>query len=387
MTLTSNEKILDHYIRHQIYILRYTGGLRNEVSPLLSETNTKLRDTILSYTSRINDRTFTGKKGREWQRSFEKAITDIRLPAWKDINTEVNEQLKDFVVSEAIHGATVIEGSLPVVLNISIPPVNQLISIVNSQPFEGKTLKQWLEKTAQSDIERIVNSAKIGITQGITPIEITKSIVGPKGRAQKAFHDLESLLLTVTNGIQQEAKQALYAANGDIVEYEMFVATLDARTTLICASNDNKKFKRGEGPIPPLHFRCRSLRVPYIDPEIGASRPFNPTTEKQLLKEYAEANDLQSVNKRGSLPYGHKTKFDQFARKRKRELIGQIPANTSYNDWLKTQSNDFQNTVLGSTRAKMFRDGNITLDKFVTRDGTTLTLNELKKDGFDVPNL
>lgn len=391
--LTANEKILDRYIRHQTYLLRYAGGLRNQILPMLAGTEKKVYNAIIEWVAKADgNRTLTGASGRKWQRDFERVLNRIRQPAWNAINATIATQLKELAVAEAATGAVIIEGSLPVVIGMALPPAEQLVSIVNSQPFEGRTLKGWLKKTKEADIQLMLTSAKIGIVQNQTPTQVARDIIGTKaakykdGKARKAFRNIESVILTLTNGIQNEAKQALYEANKDIIKEELYVATLDVRTTIECSARDGKVFERGTGPIPPLHFRCRSLRVPYLNPDNLRNRGFDPTTEKELLSEYAKQSGTAKVISRGSLARGHKTKFDQFSRKRKRELVGQVPAVTNYNDWLKNQSKAFQEQVLGITRAKIFRTGKVRLDKFVAREGDILTLDQLRGKGLKVPN-
>ena len=75
-----------------------------------------------------------------------------------------------------------------------------------------------------------------------------------------------------------------------------------------------------------------------------------------------------------------KGKFDKFATKRKREIIGQIPAKTNYEKWLREQSDEFQNEVLGIKRAKLFRDGDLELKDFVRPDGKQISLADLYKE-------
>lgn len=390
---TSNEEILDRYIRHQTYLLRYAGGLRNQVLPDLAATELKLHDAIIQWVAKAEgNRTLTGTSGRKWQRDFARVLNDIRQPAWDDVSAEISSQLKELAISEAAVGATVIESSLPVVIGMNLPPAAKLVGIVNSQPFEGRTLKGWMERTAQADVQKMLTATKIGIVQGQTPTQVARSIIGTQaarytdGIARKSFKDVESVILTLTNGVQNEAKQALYEENADIIERELYVATLDVRTTIECASFDGQTFPRGKGPIPPLHFRCRSLRVPYINPDNLRNRGFDSRTEKQLLQEYSAQSNIPNTTKRADLPRGHKGKFDEFARMRGRQMVGQVPAQATYNEWLKTQSKGFQDQVLGPTRAEMFRNGDISLDKFVARDGDTLTLDELRRKGLEVPD-
>ena len=121
-----------------------------------------------------------------------------------------------------------------------------------------------------------------------------------------------------------------------------------------------------EGPIPPLHFRCRSLRVGLLDPEPIGKRPSKPVHEKGLLREYSKEVGLDKVpTRRALLPRGHKGKFDDFKRVRTRELIGRTAAKTNYQTWLKRQSAAFQDDVLGKTKGALFRRGGLELDAFV----------------------
>lgn len=393
--ITANEKIFDSYVRHQTYLIRYAGGLRNEVGELLAATNSDLIKTILAYAAQIEGKPITNPEVRKLVQEFHKAMLAERAVAWDQIDDLVTERFKELAVMEASTAATVIGGAVPAAIGFTMPSVQHLHAIALARPFEGRTLKEWLKHNRAVDAERLTRVAKIGIVQGLTPTQMVQTLAGSKefdfknGAAKKALRDMESVLLTVTNGVQNEAKAALYEENSDIISQEYFVATLDARTTFVCASNDGEIFKLGEGPRPPLHFRCRSLRVPYINPDNLRNRGFDPTTEKILVKEYAKEHGLEGVSKRAKLPRGHKTAFDAFARQRRRELIGQVPAKTTFNQWLKNQSKDFQDEYLGPTRANIFRQGGITLDKFVAADGSELTISQLKtklkKEGITVP--
>ncbi len=62
---------------------------------------------------------------------------------------------------------------------------------------------------------------------------------------------------------------------------------------------------------------------------------------------------------------------------------GQVAADLSYYDWLKLQPSAFQDQALGPTRAKLFRDGGLTLERFselqLDRNFKPLTLEQMKK--------
>ncbi|MGI9505607.1 MAG: minor capsid protein, partial [Geminicoccaceae bacterium] len=86
---------------------------------------------------------------------------------------------------------------------------------------------------------------------------------------------------------------------------------------------------------------------------------------------------IKAPRTRAGLPFGTKGKFDEFSCKRVRELVGKVPASTTFSEFLKNQTPAFQREVLGRTRAKQFRDGDIDLGDFVDEGGRMFTLDEL----------
>ena len=148
-----------------------------------------------------------------------------------------------------------------------------------------------------------------------------------------------------------------------------------------CRSLDGETFPIAqEFPRLPLHFGERSRRVPMPDAEPLGKRPMKPVTERGLLREFTKAEGLEPVTKRANLPRGTKGAFDQFARRRTRELIGRTPAKTTYQTFLERQSAAFQNDVLGKTRGRLFRRGGLELDRHVERStGRLFTLEELAR--------
>lgn len=59
-------------------------------------------------------------------------------------------------------------------------------------------------------------------------------------------------------------------------------------------------------------------------------------------------------------------------------MNGQVPAKTTYAEWLKSQPKDFQIEVIGPTRAKLFRNGTISISQFTNSTGHVLTIDQLK---------
>lgn len=378
---TVNEDFLDALIRHQIYLLRLSGNIRNKITDILNKTEEDIADKIRSKL--LNHQGLDTVGFRKLQ-SLEKYIKTVRLKAWDEVDETWFNEIVELAKQEPAFAAVAVKTVSPVLLDLVLPPPALLKSLVTSQPFEGRTLKQWSQSLRQSDLQRISDQIKIGMVQGETSPQIARRIVGTaalrgtNGVTEITRRQAEAITRTAINFIGNAAKSEFYKQNKTVFKGEQFVATLDSRTTPICRSLDGNIYPVGEGPMPPLHFSCRSVRVAVVLDELVGVRPFKASTEKQLIREYTEKHNLKAKTRNG-LPRGHKGAFDEFASKRVRELTGQVPAKVTYQEWLTRQSKEFQQDVLGKTKAKLFRDGKLTLDKFVNRNGDELTLKELSR--------
>lgn len=377
-----NELLLDAVLRHQVYSLRVAGSVRDEINQLLLRTEDDIARYIRdALRGSIN---YTPSRLAKAERALEK-VRGLRLNAWAAVSSLINERMIDYVLREAEFLTRALDTIVPVVLDTEVPPAEKLRAIVRSKPFEGRTLREWAKSMQTSDLRRIEDQIKIGLVQGETNNAIARRLVGTSklkgadGSFQLTRNELQSLARTAVNHMSNSARQEFFEANSDLFTDEIFVATLDGRTTPICRSLDGKVFKRGEGPIPPLHWNCRSLRVASINGELLGNRPARAATEKALLREFAKMEGTKTYVTRSSLPRGMKSLYDSFKARRLKELTSVIPAKTTYGVWLKGQSVQFQNDVLGPTRGLLFRKGGLTLDKFVDRAGKTIPLAELAR--------
>lgn len=379
---TANQEFLDALIRHQIFLMRFSGQLRNQAIKFLDDTERDIARQIRERLRGVSGMTPASVRRME---SVLKEVRELRSVAWDRVDALWLESLRDLMKSEVRFVAAAVEVSLPVVVQTTIPATIRLDSLLRTRPFEGQVLRDWAKDVRRSDLRRMENQIRMGMFQGETGDAIARRIVGTaafRGRDgvfQITRNNAESLSRTAVNTFSNAARSQFFEENKDLVTEEAFVATLDARTTAVCRANDGKRFKRGEGPMPPLHWGCRSLRVAVLSAELLGERPMKPVTERQLLGEFGQQRGLGRITSRDMLPRGTRGDFDRFASRRTRELIGRVPASTNYNAWLKTQSRQFQDEVLGKTRAELFRKGGLSMDRFVNRAGDELTLRQLAR--------
>jgi len=178
---------------------------------------------------------------------------------------------------------------------------------------------------------------------------------------------------TAVNHVSNFARDAVYQENADVVKGVRYVATLDARTTQICASLDGRVFEVGQGERPPLHMQCRSTTVPVLRSykELGidlleapagtrASTSWWRRTPKETKRYYAGLSAAEKNAVRAS-------------------LSGQVPASTTYGPWLKRQPRSFQDEVLGPAKADLFRRGHVPIRRFTDHVNRPLTVAELQR--------
>jgi hypothetical protein len=386
---TTNDKILDAYLQHQIYLLQYSEGVTDTAIKLLKKTEPKLRRLTLDYATRLEGKSLSTKRSKALLVKFTAEVLEIRKVAWKGMGSYLAQELGDFSIAEAEFVSKVIAKALPVIVPMNKPSTAELRQLPKETLYEGKILSDHIKSGQRKDTERIVENVKTGLRLRETPSVVLSRVTGTAaakfrdGAARRAWSGAEALIYTATNTVQSGARAKVGQENTFVITEERFLATLDAGTTPQCMNFDGQVFKIGEGPEPALHWRCRSLRVPFITSDVLGPRTFVPTTERMLVEEYAKAENLGSINGslRNNLPYGRKASFDAFAQQRRRELIGTLPDTVSYAKFLKGQTKRFQEEVLGVKRAELFRSGNLPLSKFINRRGKFLTLAQLAAKG------
>lgn len=364
MADTSNEQIRDALIRRQTRVLRTSVTLGKDMRRLLSLVDGDLRNLIEERANPLtgNRRKF-GKTRTMRVNALMQAIRDLQKPTYRQINKEIREQMVEIATLEAVFTADTITAALPVVVNLSLPNSSLLNAIATKQPFQGRILEKWVRDLNNTDTNRMMDQIRIGMVNGEGEKEITRRIFGTAsqnfrdGTRSLTKRNVEGISRTAINFITNSARQEVYAANRAIIPKEIYVATLDGRTTLQCMGLDGQIFNNGEGPVPPVHFNCRSLRVPAVDGKLIGERPAVATT-KQMMEGLNRKERRALTNK----------------------LTGTVPATESYQKFLKKQPVGFQNDVLGKSKATLFRKGGLTVDKFTDPRGKPFTLSDLRRD-------
>lgn len=344
MAETVNEQLRRRAIRHQIYTLRLAGGMSNRLISLIDKSEKDIIDRIAS--SALSDESWTRRRLNQTLKQIEKINTAIYNRGQKQITSELIE-LANYEVGFAAQGITT---TLPIQYSVAVPSAALLESIVKTEPFEGFLLREWFDELSAARFNKVKEQLRIGVFQGESIDNIVKRVRGTKalnytdGAMQLGRRQARALVRTAVNHVANSARSELYRQNKKLIKGEMWLATLDGRTTLICASRDGQVYKIGEGPRPPAHVGCRSTVTPVTK------------SWKELGVKLSEA------------PEGTRA-----------SLNGQVPGKTTFDKFLRGESKGFQEEFLGKTKAKLFRDGKLPLDRFVDPTGEEYTIAQLAK--------
>lgn len=379
---TANESLVDAYVRRQVRLVQYAEGEARRLIRIINETEPELAAVVRRFvTPRAAGVGLSPRRARQ----LRDAVRRVRDPAWIALAAALRESLRALARDEYVFVDESIRRVHPQQVEIRRP--NQLV-IAAATPVRGRTASEWVREHRADEARRVVDAVQVGLVQGHTADRIARAVVGTRRRrgadgvTERSRQHLATTVRSAVTAVASAARQRTYsdASNRALLAEEIFTATLDSRTTPICRSLDGERFPVGSGPKPPLHFNCRSVRAPLLTPDPIGARPFVVATERRLLREYTERNGLRRVAARADLPHGHKGSFDRYKRSRARDLVGRVPAKVTYQQFLARQPREFQIEVLGEARAKLFREGGLTLDRFVNRTtGRQYTLDELRQ--------
>jgi len=337
--LTINERILEAQIKHSVYLERYKGGVLRKIIGMLNDTEADLIELIAGRLATIEGRGFDLSQAET--KRLNKLLEDIRdkrADTYSVLNDQLSEEMNDFSQYEADFQIR-LSNNAGVQAAFAMPSNAQLKAIVTSQPFRGRLLKEWAQGLAQEEVKRVHDAIRIGMTEGQTTDQIIRRIRGSKknrfqdGILEISRRDAEAITRTAISHVANRARSEVYGANADIVRKLIYISTLDSRTTSYCIQHDRKVYDIGKQPVIPQHFRCRSIYCPFFEDD--------------------EQGDRASV-------------------------FGPVPASTDYDTFLRKQSKEFQEDVLGVERARLYRAGKEPVGKFIDRSGKFYTLKELK---------
>ncbi|MCH7394194.1 phage head morphogenesis protein [Acinetobacter dispersus] len=357
MASNDHKNLIEILTQHQAYLYRASSQSVNELTRLFNSELDAMLSKLRDLLDELNDAEKVGLAGGQYTTNNLKEIRDLIAQWFSTLITSIPEvftvSAAALAVYEANYTARLYGGK------IKKQNGNKLYSSAKKTPLVGGALvDDLLLKIAESARQKVEYAVRDGISSGKTNQEIVQRIRGTKrqnyedGLLSTSKADIERTVRTARSHVANQAYHESFIQLG--FKYERFIATLDGRTSKLCASLDGSVWEINDPArrVPPLHPNCRSILVPVDrDGQLVGERPF--VMDERKVKD---------------IP---KDERDQ--------LIGQIDANTTFKEFFKKTDDFFQKEWLGPKRYKLYKEGNFDFDKFFDPNGQLYTLDQLRK--------
>lgn len=336
-----NDAIFDGSVRHLVGLERLQGGLRNELLAVLNSLDEELLNALSSGLGNIFDNSLTVRQREREIQKLENTLSEINNKAYSEVGKRSINELESLAAYEFEYNARLVEQSAKTFGKednfaglVGALSAAAIVGIVSSHPVRGATASQWVDGMRDSRIKGIVSAIREGIVDDEAQQVVFGKIKGTRGAKyrdgllEKYRKSIGTFVRTAVTAITTRSRDEFVSRNSRLFKGVQWVSVLDSRTSPICISRDGNIYPVGKGPRPPAHFNCRSTTATIV---------------------------------KGEKP----------------------PVDMKYDQWLSKQPAHIVDDVLGKTRSKLFRYGELPIDKLFDRDDRLLLLPELKAREFN----
>jgi hypothetical protein len=367
-----NQQIADDVVSRAIDLLRYDSQLRTRVIVLLLA----LRDEIVAelLASEIDSGRVLGSARGTLDALLAK-VEDGISAAYGAIASDQAEAASQLASVEADFAASLLaKAQIYIDFETKALTTEQLAALAREALVMGAPAQEWWSRQGGDLLQRYTDQIRLGVANGESIDKLVRRIRGRATGARNSYEvngetrtfvefrggvidtatrNAESLVRTSVASVSAASRRAFYEANGDVVQGVVQISVLDDRTTIICIARAGKAWKLDGTPIGhdipyagglPQHWQERSSEAPVL----------------RALSEFGI--DASAIKPIGA----------------QRALDGEVPADFSFEDWLKRRTLAQQDAQLGPGRAELWRAGKISLSDLLNGHGQPLTLEDLR---------
>tara|TARA_R110000787_G_scaffold285568_2_gene401673 strand:- start:540 stop:1586 length:1047 start_codon:yes stop_codon:yes gene_type:complete len=326
--------------RKQVFNQRFAGGEAAKAEKILQRIYKNVEDRLLREPTEFQEMRL---------RALRRDIANILNLQFDDMKRDIVEGVLEFADVESKFMYAALSAETKVVL--AVPAVEMVQQAVLQAGMDVEigtgtlTINEALDEFAINKSAAIRNTINDGVLIGDTTVKIAAQVKDLGANLHK--NQINALVRTSINNSASQARRIVTNTNADILKGDEWVATLDSKTTLICAGRDGNIYPIDKGPYPPAHWNCRSLRIPALKDEFTID---------------------DGVGKRPEIGA---------------DGVKQVSAKRTFNTFLKDQPADFQDEYFsqfpdGLEKAALFRRGGLTIDRFRDELGRNYTIDQLK---------
>lgn len=381
----ASEKLLDQVIAHQVDLDKVSNAMRVKIIRQLQQLQQDLVGLIVGVDpTGVEALTFRQRR----QLALLTQANETINKAYGRIAGTHGGDMYDLARLETAFTKNSIDSAIGIPLNTTALTQTQLSAVVSNTLIEGAPSRQWWAGQSRNLKDKFTRQMRMGILQGEGVAQLVRRVRGTRagqfkdGIMNASRREAASLVRSSVQAVTNEAREATYRENAEVVKGYSWVSTLDSRVTDICVARGGKPYDLDYEPIGHnvpwlagpgrIHWQCRSTSTGILKSWDELKGPNAVTTDaggkasiETVFNKRLEARGLTRAQIK-------RTKFRARA-----SMDGQVPADITMGDWLKKKGAKFQDNLLGAGRAKLWRQGKITLEDLVDDKGQSMSLQAI----------
>ena len=373
----------DEIVTHTIQILRIAANLRADAVQVLQDLQTEL----IAKIEEIAPDSLTGRRLKALLRQAEESIA----AAYDDLWEYQELGLRSIAAAEGSFTISTVNAAIGAPVISVVIPEKLLEAVVDGDTIFGHSAKAWWKAQEQDYAFKFAGAMRQGLLQGESIDQMVRRVRGTKSKEFKdgiapgsgvgpiKRREAEALVRSAAISTSNEARLRTMDQISDVTNAIEWVSTLDSRTTDICRALSGLRWSIPDYkpighdkvfPGPTAHWNCRSTQVPVTKSWAELTGKKIPSFDNKTL----EARMRQILRKQGL----SEEEIANAQARTRASMGGPIAQNVTMDEWMKDKPDAFLDQTLGKGRAKLFREGKITMADLTDQTNRPLTLDELK---------
>jgi len=363
MAKNVTDDLLDQISKHSLDLQRIANRQDRDMSKVYNDLSKELEQLAIKYD-------YTKPKNQRQRRKafnkLQKAMRDAIAASGVVIVQAVKKGLVDVAELESEFALGSINKAMAGTGTVQITTgkldKKRLSAIANEISIQGAPQNEvWARHTRKTQ-ERARDAMNMAWQQNE---DLATAVSRIRGTRANGFRDgimnitkqnANTLARTGIHSVANQVREETYQKNTDVIKGVEFLSHLDNRTTPTCMAYHQSRWeitpegyrnvKGGhEFRKPPLHFNCRSTLLPVLKTKEELRQDILNQVPKDRLETLGKDLDRKKL---------------------------------SADNWLKTQSKDYQKSVLGSAYG-LWTQGKVSFSRFVTQKGRLRTPQQVLK--------
>lgn len=335
--------MIDKLLAFTLDLNRFDAQSRQDVIKLLIKAQNDLNAKMMS-TKELTS--FNRARIARFLKESREILDGYYASAQQELFTDL-DQVSDIVARNTVKA---LETQLPPSLEAKFPTENVFKSMLNDKMILGAPAQEWWSRLKGDGAFRFSQAVRQGITLGETNGQIVRRVTDAMELAKR---NARSLVQTSVHSVANNARQATFEANSDVIKGYRWITALDSVVCEMCIARSDKEWTTDGRPIghnisfqvPGLHFndRCILTAITKSFKELGFPEIKEPRRGTRASED------------------------------------GQVSSKVTFERFLDKKGVKWQDETLGKGRAELWRKGVIRLDQLIDGQGKPLTVKQLKE--------